>query len=245
MDRPANVPTSLLALVQKPERPEEAIPKLAGLLKVAPVDVRFRLTPIEPAVLTRLPTPEARALREALRAEGFVAVTAEVPPRAAGGLMTVRGFSLGEQALSLEGTRGERQEVPYAKLRLLIRGRRNSTVVEVREETTFEVEGERPKEQVKTKLERVEQYLWIYGDGVRAAFTLETRFSGLVGVRPLSAFEGLQALMEQLRQRAPHTVLDERFMQLPRFTLPLVDEDRGQELLGDLLHQAVQEGLWT
>jgi hypothetical protein len=245
LDRSGSVPTSLLALVQKPDRTEEAILKLARLLKLSPVDVRFRLTPMEPAVLTRLPTPEARAVREALRAEGFMTVIAEVPPRAAGGLMTVRNFSLGEQGLSLESTRGERQEVPYARLRLLIRGRRNTTVVEMREETPLEVESDRPREQVKKKFERVEQFLWIYGEGLRAAFTLETRFSGLSGARPLSAFESLQALTEQLRQRAPHTVLDERLMQAPRFTLPLVDEDRGQELLGDLLYQAVQEGLWT
>jgi hypothetical protein len=74
---------------------------------------------------------------------------------------------------------------------------------------------------------------------------LETRFTGLGGVRALTGFESLQALTAQLRQRAPHTVLDERFMQLPRFSLPLVDEDRGQELLGDLLYQAVQEGMWA
>ncbi len=244
-ERSGSVPTSLLALVQKPDRPEEAIPKLARLLKLSPVDVRFRLAPIEPAVLVRLPTSEAMILREVLRAEGFVVVSTEVPPRAVGGPMTVRRFSLGAQGLSLEGTRGERQEVPYAQLRLLIRGRRSSTVVEVREETSLEVPSEGTREQVKTRFERVEQYLWIYGGDVRAAFTLETRFNGLWGERPLSAFESLQALTAQLRQRAPHTVLDERFLQLPRFSLPLVDEDRGQELLGDLLYQAIQEGLWT
>jgi len=159
--------------------------------------------------------------------------------------MTVRNFSLGDKGLSLESTRGERQEAPYARLRLLIRGRRNTTVVEERDETPIEVESERPREKVKTKFERVEQFLWIYGEGIRAAFTLETRFNGLPGARPLSAFESLQVLTEQLRQRAPQTVLDERLMQLPRFTLPLLDEDRGQELLGDLLYQSIQEGLWT
>ncbi|HEX8697926.1 MAG TPA: hypothetical protein VF815_03730, partial [Myxococcaceae bacterium] len=156
-DRSGSVPTSLLALVQKPARLEEDIPKLARLLKLSPVDVRFRLTPMEPAVLVRLPTSEARALCEVLRAEGFVAVSAEVPPRAAGGLMTVRQFSLGEQRLGLEGTRGERQEVSYAQLRLLIRGRRSSTVVEVREESPLEAPSDGPREPVKTKSERVEQ----------------------------------------------------------------------------------------
>jgi hypothetical protein len=98
---------------------------------------------------------------------------------------------------------------------------------------------------MKTKFERVEQYLWAYGEGVRAAFTLETRFTGLSNALPHSAFESLAVLTEQLRQRAPHTVLDDRFMLLPRFSLPMVEVDRGQELLGALLYQAIQEGLWT
>jgi hypothetical protein len=245
LERSGGIPTALVALVRSPERPDEALPRLAQLLKLSPVDVRFRLSALAPSVLARLPLPEATALRDILRAEGFTAVSTEVPPRAAGGLMTVRKFSFNAQGMSLEGTRSERLEVRYAQLHLLLRGRRNTTVVEEREETSLEVEGERPRETVKTKFERVEQYLWVYGEGVRAAFTLETRFSGLGEGPRLSAFESLQVLTAQLRQRAPHAVLDERFMLIPRFTLPLVDADRGQELLGDLLYQAVQEGLWT
>lgn len=245
MERTGSMPTALLALVHKPFLLDEAIPKLAQLLKLSPVDVRFRLSPNPPTVLARLPVPEARSLLGALRAEGFNVVSTEVPPRAAGGLMTVRRFTLGEQGMSLEGTRSERQEVLYTQLRLLIRGRRNSTVVEAWEAPFFEVEGDRPALPAKTKFERVEQYLWAYGEGVRAAFTLETRFTGLSNALPHSAFESLTVLTELLRQRAPHTVLDDRFMLLPRFSLPMVEEDRGQELLGALLYQAIQEGLWT
>ncbi|MDY7225807.1 hypothetical protein [Hyalangium rubrum] len=236
--------TALVALVQSPASLNEALPKLAELLKLSPVDVRFRLAPLLPTVLARLPLPEAQALRDALRAEGFMAVSSAVPHRLASGLMAVRRFTLDAEGVDLEGTRKERQRVLYPQLRLLIRGRRITTTVESEVEETYDADGDRVRKMVEVKHDHIEQFLWLYGDGVRAAFSLETRFSGLGSGRGLSGFESLQRVMEELRRGAPQVVVDERFMRMPRFRLPLVDEDRGQELLGELLHQAVQEGLW-
>jgi hypothetical protein len=243
-ERSGGTPTALVALARSPRFMEEALPVLARLLKLSPVDVRFRLAPMLPTVLARLPVPEALSLRDALRAAGFAVVSCEVPPRAVGSLMTVREFTLEPRGLSVEGARGERQRMLYSQLRLLVRGRRATTTVEPGVELGFEENGAWAWKQVEGKYERVEQFLWLYGAGIRAAFSHETRFSGLGAQRGLSIFESLQRLMEELRLRVPHAVVDERFMQAPRFRLPLVDEERGQELLGELLFLALQEGLW-
>jgi hypothetical protein len=245
--RAGAAPTALVALVHKPERLDEALPKLARLLKLSPADMRLRLSALAPVVVARLPVSEARALCEVLRSEGFLAVSAEVPARELRRWMRVRTFSLKEHGMSLEDPQGERQELLYMQLRLLIRGRRNFTVAETREVIPFyeRREGDRPTESVKLKQERAEQYLWAYGDDFRVAFTQETRFTGLEGARGLAAFESFQALLVQLERRAPNTVVDTRFMQQPRFTLPLVEEDQGQEMLGELLYQAIREGLWS
>jgi hypothetical protein len=58
-------------------------------------------------------------------------------------------------------------------------------------------------------------------------------------------FENLQRLAGELHQRAPHAVVDGRFLAMTRFSLPLVEEDRSHELMAELLFQAVEEGLWT
>ena len=51
--------------------------------------------------------------------------------------------------------------------------------------------------------------------------------------------------MGELQRSAPHAAVDERFTQMPRFTMPLVEPERSQELLAELLFQAVDEGLWA
>jgi hypothetical protein len=129
------------------------------------------------------------------------------------------------------------------RLRLLVRGRKTATRMSMGKELVFETNGDWVWKQAEDKHEYAEQFLWLYGDGVRMAFTEETRFGGLGGQR-LTIAEALQRLMGELRQSAPRMSVDERLMQQPRLRLPLVDEDRGHELLADLMFQAVREGLW-
>jgi hypothetical protein len=241
--------TALVALARHPASLESALPALSRLLKLAPVDVRFRLAPQSPKVLARLPTAQAAELRAALRDEGFLAVNYEVVPRGAGGWVTGKRFVLEEQGLGLEGTQGESLQVRYAELRLLMRGRRVSTQVESKHEVETDYHGGRGSYRVHKVVEEkrqvVEDFVWVLGKGCRLAFTQATQFTGLGNLRTFTVHENLQRLMGELQRRAPHAVVDERFVQMPRFVMPLVDPERSQELLAELLFQAVDEGLWS
>jgi hypothetical protein len=244
---PEGATTALVALARSPSPLEASLPALARVLKLSPVDVRFRLAPMLPAVLARLPLAQAAELRAALRAEGFLAVSCPVVPRAARSWTTVRQFELEEHSLNVEGMRGESVRVRYAELRLLMRGRRIVTQVETWHEVETHSHAGYARHRVNTtrevRNEQVENFLWALGKGARLAFTQSTHFNGLGDQLASSVFENLQRLMKELQRRAPHVVLDERLVQQPRFVLPQVDPDRGQELLAELLLQAVEEGL--
>lgn len=250
-------PNTLVALARPPPSLDKALPVLSRLLGLAPADLRLRLAAIPPSLLTRLPASEAEALQAALRTQGFVAVRCEATPRA-GGLMAVRRFTLGEQELGLEGTMGERQRVPYAELRLLIRGRQTFTTVEDRldwalpETSPLTMGGMgsrgRPAPSLEVQAVRQDhhhQFLWAYGEGIRLAFSQGTQFNGLGARRGNSFHENLRNLKEELSQRAPQIVVDERLQGIPRFSMPLVPPGRSHELFGELLFQAVRQGVWA
>jgi hypothetical protein len=241
--------TALVALARSPASLEAALPKLARLLNLAPVDVRFRLASMLPSVVARLPSSQAKELRAALRAEGFLAVSCEVPSWTGQVWMNVKRFRLEEQGLSVEGTVGPARQVRYAELRLLMRGRRTFTQVEKKQEVDYDYDSEgrssaRVITTVEEKRERVENFLWVLGKDFRAAFTQSTQFMGLGGQLAPTVHENLQRVMGELRRRATHMTVDERLVQMPRFVMPLVDPSRSQELFAELLFQAVDEGLW-
>jgi hypothetical protein len=102
----ARSPTTLVALVRSPSPLEPALPQLTRVLNLAPVDVRFRLAQMLPAVVARLPSSQAEEMRAALRAEGFLAVSHRVSPRGEHGWMSVKRFKFEEQGLSLDTTAG-------------------------------------------------------------------------------------------------------------------------------------------
>ncbi len=243
-ERSGGATTAVVALARVPLELERVLPRLSSLLKLSAVDLRLRLAQMPPVVLTRLPLAEADALRVTLRAEGYDTVSAEVAPQAAGGLMTVRQFTFDRSGLNLEGTRGERQRVLYAQVRLLVRGRRTAPLVETWDGRTYAAERGRGRALEGSRDDRIEPFLWVYGESLRVAFTLETRFRGMEGLQAPTAAESLQKLMEGLRKLAPDPVVDERLMRSSRFSLPLVEEERSREVFADLLYAALQEGLW-
>ncbi len=248
-ERSGEATTGLVALVRSPPSLERAMPALSRLLKLAPVDVRFRLAPMPPMVVARLPLSQAEELRVALRAEGFLAVSCPVAPRETAGPVMVKQFALEEQGLSVEGAQGESLRVRYAELRLLMRGRSIATRLETQRVLDPHEHLGHPRHwmhrTVQVRHEQLENFLWGLGKGTRMAFTQGTHFNGLGEQRAASVFENLQRLANEFRRRAPHAVLDERFQQMPRFILPLVEEERSQELLAELLFQAIEEGLWA
>ncbi len=238
------VPHVLVGLGRLPASQQEALPSLSRLLKLSPVDVRLRLALPAPSLLARLPGPEAEELVKALRAEGFGVTSGELSRLEE--LMKVRRFTLDAEALAVENAKGEVQELPYTALRLLVRGRRKTTSVETKEEVEYHGPRQRyaVKRQVDVKTDHLEHFLWVYGDGLRAAFDMGTNFAGLGEKRGLTKTSAIQALLNELRERAPRAVVDERFLQAPRLSLPLVGPERSHEVLAGLTYEALQEGLW-
>jgi hypothetical protein len=248
-EQAATATQMLVALARPPPSVEEALPALSRLLRLSPVDVRLRLAGLHPFVMARLPVPEAERLRDELIGEGFAAMVCEVS-RLLGGLLLVRRFTLEEQGLSVESPNGERQRVDYAQLRLLARGRRKSVTVDKQLDVEYDrisLDDAKPARKVvihEVKQHHIENFLWVYGGEVRAAITEETSFAGLGAPRVPTKFAALQALMGELQKRAPQVVVDERLLRTQRLAIPLVDPDRGQEVLAGLTDKAIQEGLW-
>lgn len=239
---------TIVALARAPASVEQALPVLARLLRVSPVDARMRLMASTPSVLARLPELEAQLLRELLAAEGFPVVSVPVS-QLVGALTPIRRFTLGEQGLALEDARGASSELPYPEVRLVVRGRRKSTVIEKSVEMEYvpTVSADRfsrrqPREDI-IRHPRVENFLWVYSRTVRAAFTEATSFLSLGARQGLTKHEALQNLLAELRQRAPHAVVDERLMG-PSLSLPMVGPERSQEVLAGLMDQSIQASLW-
>lgn len=258
VERSVEAASALLALARRPESLDAALPVLSRVLGVPAADLRLRLAAPAPAVLARVPASEAEALRAALGAEGFVAVSCEVRPRSAEGLLPVRRFSLDAAGLHVEGSAGERQHLPYGALRLLVRGRRTTTTVEQSVEWVRPegrdlgrlIGGSSPSWRgpelttSEVKQHHHSQFLWAYGEAQRVTFSERTLFSGQ-GVRQgMTLAESLQHLCGVLRERAPQVVMDERLVGMPRFSLPLVDPQRSQELFAELLLEAVRRQVW-
>jgi len=239
---------TVVALSRAPASVEQAVPVLSRLLRISPVDVRLRLTASQPSILARLPELEAELLRDLLAAEGFAVVSAPVS-QLVGVLTPIRRFTLGEQGLVLEDAKRVSYELPYPALRLLVRGRRKSVVLEKTVEMEYgptvspdRFNMRRPKEDI-IKHPHVENFLWVYGGTVRAAFTEATSFASLGAKQGLTKHAALQSLLTELRQRAPRALVDERLMG-PSLSLPMVGPGRSQEVLAGLMDQSIQASLW-
>lgn len=245
-------PSTLVALVRRPEPLEQALPVLSRLLGIPPVDVRLRLASPPPSILVRMPAAEAEALRGALHSEGFVTVSCEARPHAKDAPLAVRQFILDEQELLVDGAFGERRRMPYSELRLLVQGRRKTT--SVTEQVSWEYSSglermargrQSPKlTRTEVKTDHYSVFLWLYADGGRVAFTQSTQFRGLGAQRGLTIYENLQTLKVALTQRAPQLVVDERLFGLPQLSLPMVTTEHSHALFAELLFQAVRQGVW-
>jgi len=232
--------TGLVALMQVPSlEDEETLGRLGRLLRLGVMDLRLRLGSPPPIVLARLPTQEARMIRDSLRVEGFAAVSCEMPSRTANPL-PVRRFTLGPSGLRLEGERGERRDVLWKEPRLLVLGKRTVRTVKLEQEMYNSQHSRRPRmREVEVKGSDTSHFLWMYGEGLWVSFSRETEFQGLEERREPSYFASLQTLAQAVREQAPQVVLDDRLLNIARLSVPLMDPERGHETIGELLWQAV------
>lgn len=248
-ERPAVV-HALVALVRAPSSMEGAMQWLAQRLELAPADVRLRLAGLAPWVVARLPQAEAEALCEQMRGQGLAAVSCEVLPRGGGNRLDVRRFSLEDWSLVLEDPRGERLEVSYPQIDLLMRGMRTHVSVTHSQPAGYGLNRHLLRElsrmvprALEERRESQEPFLWLYGEGVRACFSNLTDFGGLKERLGPSRQGNMQLLAEELRRRAPRVWVDERLMKANRLSLPLVEQDRAEELLGELMWHSLRQGL--
>lgn len=245
LEAPGGAAGMIVALARPPPSLEEALPVLSRLLRVAPAAVRLRLTRSLPSIMARLSTVEAERLGEQLTAEGFSVVLGDYSKLMNRG-MRVRQFTLDEETLSVEDAKGERQQVRYRELRLLVRGRRSSTTVDI--EVLPQGRSRREDRSLGAALriehEHLENFLWVYGGDTRLVITEETGFTGLGALRAASRAATWQILIEELRKRAPRVILDERFLRTTHLNVPLVPEERGQEVIAALTDEAIKEGMW-
>jgi hypothetical protein len=242
-ESPPGAQDVLVALARPPASMEEALPRLAKLLGLSAADLRLRLNMSQPSLLARLPASEAERLRDTLTTEGFSILLGDVSQLIH--LVRIRRFTLDEHVLHLESMKGEKLEVPYSELRLLARGRHKSVTVEQSVERVYDnIREQYVKETSRIEHERFENFLWIYGGDVRAALTEQTSPEGLGGMRVISKFAMLQAVIDELRKRAPQVVVDDRLVRMPRLSLAMVGPERSPEVLAGLTDLAIQAGLW-
>jgi hypothetical protein len=235
----------VVALARPPPSLEKVLPALSKLLGLSPSATQARLELSRPAILARLPEPEAEKLREQLAAEGLSVVLGDYSKLTHRGVR-IRRFTLDEQSLNVESPKGEALQVRYQELRLLWRGQRRSTTTEVefiQGSRTDRYREDYRDQVVRTEREHLENLLWIYGGEARLLVTEETTFEGL-GARVASRAAAVKLLVEELRKRAPRMVVDERFIKPMRLMLPLVELERSLEVIAGLTDEAVREGLW-
>ncbi|MBJ6759386.1 hypothetical protein JGU66_01340 [Myxococcaceae bacterium JPH2] len=244
-ERPLRPANTLVALPRPPGVTEEVVRALAEVLKLSAVDIRLRLSQPPPVLLARVNEAAAATLVEALRAASFTPVVCELASRAALRLPRVRAFALDVDRLHLTTELSVPLEVSTTDVRLVVRGQRARVEPAPELIPIFPQSPRWRTTPAEAKHTSTEHFLWVFGEGFRASFDESTDLRGLGETRRAPThFAGLQALMEALRWRAPHAVVDDRLLRMPRLTLPFVDEDLGQEVFADLLFQSVRAGLW-
>ncbi|MBU8896004.1 hypothetical protein KRR26_10330 [Corallococcus sp. M34] len=244
-ERPLRPANTLVALPRPPGVTEEVVRALSEVLKLSAVDIRLRLSQPPPVLLARVNEEAAATLVEALRAASFTPVVCELASRSTLHLPRVRTFALDVERLHLTTEMAVPLEVSLADVRLLVRGQRARVAPAPELIPIFPQSPRWRTAPAAAKHASTEHFLWVFGEGFRASFDEGTELGGMGAARRAPTHvAGLQALMEALRWRAPHAVVDDRLLRMPRLTLPFVDEDQGQEVFADLLFQAVRAGLW-
>lgn len=226
----------LVALLRPPPNLDDAVRLLGEAVGIPPAQARMRLSPEPPALLAKLPDPEAEALSGRLRGAGLVVLNCDAEVPGDSDRTVVRTLELGEETATFAPRTGEPLQIGYAEVQVILRGLRAQ-----REETTRTEERKRlsvgmavatgglkltrkEKKTVRSSDEETEQALFVYGaSGACAAiYDGEFLFSCLGPAMQPSKLANMVALSRLLRERAPTAVYDDRLLRLGRRGLPFV-----------------------
>lgn len=233
----------LVALLRPPQRPEDVARLLAETVAIPVAQARMRLSPEPPALLARLPDPEAAALCDQLRSAGLIVLDCDAEVPGDGDRTVARTLELGEEAVTFAPRSGDSLRIPYEEIQVILRGLRAQ-----REETSHTEERRRlsvgmavasgglkltrkEKKTVRSSEEETEQALLVYGPpgACAAIYDGEMLFTCLGSAMQPSKLGNMVALTRLLRERAPRAAYDDRLLRLGRRALPFVADREERE----------------
>ncbi len=227
---------TIVAIVRRPGRPEEAAQALASGTGLTLAEARMRLAPEPPALVARLDGGQAGALVASLRAAGLAALAVDDRCPSDADALLVHRFALDEPAATFSPRGGEPVQVAWPEVAAILRGLRASrTDVQTTEKSrTLSVQAavltgglvtsRTTTTTARSSSESAEQVVFLYlRDGRRLRLAeQELAFSCLgKGMQPSSA-GNMAELAVRLRARAPGAFYDERLLRLGRRPVPFV-----------------------
>ncbi len=245
----------IVALARSPKDPAAAVEVLYRLAGFAPAEARMRLAGEAPLGRWRLEEGPAAARRAALAGAGLAVRAVDARPPGDAQRFQVRSLELAPDAVVFSPRLGEAMRLPYADIRLLLRGLTLSRETESHTETSRKFSLVKAlltqglsmttteKKEVKVTIERADQFVLVYGGEKPAAiYESEVAFTCLgKDVRP-SRLENLNLVQERLRKAAPNALFDDRLLRFARRASPF-DGGRPTDLAAEILWQALEQGL--
>ena len=217
----------LVAIIREEGPSPARAQALAAALSCAVVEARQRLV-ATPSIVARVPSADdAAAMVDQLRAAGFAALTfdPETSPFVTRQLQ-VRSFELQADRLCASPRSGERVEVPFDDIRLILRGTQTATEVEEKTVTSKKFNPAlavatgglmmrtNKSAQVKHTSDSMEGFIHVYAtSGPPLAFSeFNLDFRGLGDALETSRILNMRVLLASLREAAPGASFDERLM---------------------------------
>lgn len=243
------------------EETAELVQALAGALGITVFEARPRLIGGGPSVVARFADPEpALALAKKLNQCGFATLvvdSAAVCGRA--GHFIVRRFELDERSMRIETGDGQRAEIPYAEIDLLLPGTSivGSSETKTVTERKFDIgktllSGGIP---LTKKIERQEEVateergkvLYLYAGQRPPAFFSQNGMSydGFGPAMKMSRELNFTHLISELRRLSPGAVFDERLLNRAgqvRVLGPALNPETNLDLAAEILARTRRQG---
>jgi hypothetical protein len=228
----------LVAMVQRPTHPDEAVRAVADAAGLTLAEARMRLAPEPPAVLARLEAEKAGALVNALRKAGLAALAIDLPAPSDNERTVARSVRLDDTGLTIEprAGAGDPLEIAWSDVAAVLRAVRSSRAESETTEksrrlalgTAIMTGGLKMtrthEKRVHASEEAVEQVIFVIARSGTCAMLAESRldFSCLGhGMQPSSTANMLE-ITRRLRERAKDALYDERLVRLGRRPLPFL-----------------------
>ena len=226
----------LVALVRRPDRPDDAARAFAEASGLTGAEARMRLAPEPPALLARLEPAKAGALVAALRKAGLAVVTIPLQCPTDEDRLLVQRFAFEGAGFALTSRSGELLQAPWSEVIAVLRGLRASRTDVDRTETSKKLSLGRAvltggvvisatsTRRVHSSTEETEQVIFLYlRDGRAATFSEhELQFTSLGAAMQPSSTANVLELARRLREGAKGAFHDDRLLRLGRRPVPLL-----------------------